>query len=54
MPVGWGKPYPRAYCGHLTLFVFPIKVVGNGEGGREAGYCSKMVSDHGDRYLIAF
>jgi hypothetical protein len=22
------------------------------EGGREAGYCSKMVSDHGDRCLF--
>jgi hypothetical protein len=24
------------------------------EGGREAGYCSKMISDRGDRCLFAF
>jgi hypothetical protein len=24
------------------------------EGGREAGYCSKMVPDRGDRCLFAF
>jgi hypothetical protein len=30
-----------------------LKVVGNEKGeGRENGYCSKMVSDHGDRCLF--
>ncbi len=30
-----------------------LKVVGNEKGGgREAGYCSKVVSDHGDRCLF--
>jgi hypothetical protein len=32
-----------------------LKVVGNEkEGGREAGYCLKMVSDRGDRCLFTF
>jgi hypothetical protein len=31
-----------------------LKVMGNEKrvGGSGAGYCSKMVSDHGDRYLF--
>ncbi len=32
-----------------------LKVVGNKNGGGgEAGYCSKMVSNHGDRCLFNF
>jgi hypothetical protein len=32
-----------------------LKVVGNEKGGgREPGYCSKMISDRGDRCLFTF
>jgi hypothetical protein len=32
-----------------------LKVVGNEKGGvLEAGYCSKMLSDRGDRCLFTF
>jgi hypothetical protein len=44
----------RAKYRSCKKYIF-LKVVGNEkEGGREAGYCLKMVSDHGDQCLFTF
>ncbi len=58
---GWNEPSHASqfkwleYTFNVSYICCYLKVVGNEkEGGREAGYSLKMVSDRGDRCLFTF